>query len=51
MIYVGMIIYKITNKSNGMVYIGQTIGEFKLRWRDRSHVKGYRFKYMEKKWD
>lgn len=32
-----MIIYKVTNKNNGKVYIGQTVGKLETRW--KQHVK------------
>lgn len=35
-----MIIYKITNKINGKVYIGQTVGDLHARWRRHVRSKG-----------
>ena len=32
-----MIIYKITNKLNGKVYIGQTVGSLQARW--KAHLR------------
>ena len=32
-----MIIYKITNKSNGKIYIGQTVGTLQARW--KKHIR------------
>lgn len=32
-----MIIYKITNKTNGKIYIGQTVGKLETRW--KRHVR------------
>lgn len=37
-----MFIYKITNKENGMIYIGQTIGSIKRRWSD--HISNAKYK-------
>lgn len=35
-------IYKITNKNNGLVYIGQTVQELKRRWRShKSHLMSH----------
>lgn len=36
-----MIIYKITNKVNGKVYIGQTVGDIKARWRKHKNLHKY----------
>lgn len=32
-----MVIYKITNKVNGMMYIGQTKHDIKIRWKQHCH--------------
>jgi predicted GIY-YIG superfamily endonuclease len=40
-----MIIYKITNKNNGLVYIGYTVRSLKEHYK---HNVGYKFAYLKK---
>lgn len=39
MIYYGMIIYKLTHKTSGKCYIGQTVRDFELRWKEHCDPK------------
>lgn len=34
-----MIVYKITNRINGKIYIGQTVGKLEVRWKEHQRSK------------
>jgi hypothetical protein len=45
-----MIVYKITNKLNGNIYIGQTIGSLEVRWASHCRDKKHRLNNAIKKY-
>ena len=40
-----MIVYKITNRVNGKIYIGQTKASLSRRWKEHVKSKGYHWRY------